>query len=79
MKPKLFRRILQRDSKSFSNWIRLGPNLNLACCDCGLVHRIEFRVRPFPKLKQVELAMRLRRHVTKTKEQRAARKAKGLS
>lgn len=70
---KPYRRVLQRDAKTFSQWIRLGAKLKLACCDCGLVHAIEFRAVPRPKLKQVELAFRLRRHVTATKQQRKVR------
>ena len=28
----------------WSDWIRPLPNYRLACCDCGLVHKMDFQI-----------------------------------
>lgn len=39
MKPKKEIKIVA------GKWIEMGSNENIACCDCGLVHRVEYKVK----------------------------------
>ena len=36
--------IMQKDAKSYSRWICPSAKYRLACCDCGLVHDLQFRI-----------------------------------
>lgn len=38
-----FRRETENDD-GWSDWIHPLPGYKMACCDCGLVHNMEFRI-----------------------------------
>ncbi len=38
-----YRRETENDD-GWSDWIRPLPGYKMACCDCGLVHNLEFRI-----------------------------------
>lgn len=40
-----YRTLTQRDTKSFTPWVTPARKYKLVCCDCGLVHDMEFMVR----------------------------------
>lgn len=42
----MFKRVVQETRRGFSKWVqpRMSKYL-MACCDCGLVHEMKFRVR----------------------------------
>ena len=47
MKAKRMRQERAIDKRGFSRWVQ--PQMGkyfLACCDCGLVHEMQFRVMP---------------------------------
>lgn len=58
---------------SQGQWIYPETNFYLACCDCGLVHRLEFQVkhsevrfRAFSAKAQTEIRRRQRKHWKRT-------------
>jgi hypothetical protein len=47
-------------------WIKPGPQFQLGCCECGLVHRVDFRIV------DGQVQFRAYRDVTATNENRQA-------
>jgi len=37
-------RVETADEHGWSDWIHPLPGYRMACCDCGLVHNLEFRI-----------------------------------
>lgn len=75
-----FRVEKQTTARGFSRWIR--PRMNkylMQCCDCGLVHELQFRVVLGPVIggpqshQKATVAFRARRADGYTKTQRKAR------
>lgn len=54
-------------------WIRPLPGYLMACCDCGLVHRVDFRI------KDGEVQFRAFRRVKDTAERRKQKRVKLLN
>jgi hypothetical protein len=63
-----YKKITQRSSRSFSRWYQLDDTLNLGCCDCGLTHVFQFKVKVARG--RMKLFMRLRRHKSITHARR---------
>ena len=62
--------VLQKDNKSFSAWEAPRKKYRMACCDCGLVHDLEFKIigkggRGFD-LRVHQIQFRLRRNILAT-------------
>jgi hypothetical protein len=68
--------------RSFSKWLELGGStrryfgLDLACCDCGLFHRHEYKLSQHRKSGHLKIEFRTRRLIGKTKAYRKRRKFK---
>lgn len=56
----------------FCEWVQpIRQGYRMSCCDCGLVHEMEFRIR------KGRAQFRARRHVRATSAMRAWRRKKG--
>lgn len=52
MKIKRFRQETQETRRGFSRWVQPAmPKYMLACCDCNLVHEMQFRVVGIRKMR----------------------------
>lgn len=46
-----FVRFIQETSRHFSQWISCRPTHHEICCGCGMVHRVQYRLRDNPRKK----------------------------
>lgn len=60
-----YRKLVQANPRAFSQFVELTPLIYMACCDCGLVHDVQTRMR------NGKLVIRVRRNATRTKARRA--------
>jgi hypothetical protein len=63
-------RVETEGEDGWSDWIHPLPGYKMACCDCGLVHNLEFRVL-FRAQRNVRSTAMMRRH-KKAKEAKGA-------
>lgn len=61
-------KMVERDD-GWSDWVHPMPNYRMACCDCGLVHNLEFRIDGLNQLN-----FRARRNVRATAAVRSGKK-----
>lgn len=80
-KPVKFRQEKQVTARGFSRWVR--PRMNkyfLQCCDCGLVHEMQFRIAMGPVMggpvshQKIAVEFRARRADGHTRIERKKRK-----
>lgn len=67
-------KVMQPSPRSYSKWMHIGPVESVGCCDCGLVHTIQYKVRILEKSKKVKLFSRVKRAVGDTANRRRHRK-----
>lgn len=60
-----YRKFYEAGPRAWSQWEDMGKITHFACCDCGLVHSIQFRVD-----EKSRLVMRVRRHKAHTAARR---------
>lgn len=66
MKIKRFHTELGDGPRGFSRWVQPQPEkYHLACCDCGLVHEMQFRVVGIRKKRAQFRARRARNYTAK--------------
>lgn len=65
-----YKKITTPTAKEFSAWYRVGADHFDSCCDCGLVHHNKYVIRVYKKDGRMEIWMRTRRHIAKTKARR---------
>lgn len=77
---KRFYKVTQPTSRAFSEWI--APRMTkylMACCDCGLVHELQFQITPARVSKDGQFCrviFRVRRAEGHTKTQRKGRSSR---
>jgi hypothetical protein len=59
----------------WSEWVWIPPTARIGCCDCGLVHKFQFRVttkegKAFRKVANVAIVYRAKRDEPATKNLR---------
>lgn len=63
MRIKRFRQEKEEGPRGFSRWVQpVMPKYMLACCDCGLVHEMQFRIVGIRKQKVQFRARRARNY-----------------
>lgn len=73
MKIKRFRQETANGSRGFSRWIQPNmPKYLMSCCDCGLVHEMQFRIIKSTRRELVQF--RARRAERYTAQERAKQK-----
>lgn len=73
MKVKRFRQEFEEGPRGFSRWVQ--PQMKkylMACCDCDLVHEIQFRIVGERKMRVQFRARRAPRYTAKLRAKRAA-------
>lgn len=58
------------DEDGWSDWIHPLPGYKMACCDCGLVHNMQFRIDDLGQInfrasRNVRSTAQMRRHKAK--------------
>jgi len=73
---KTFPKMMQPSKHEFTPWTTPKRRYKIGCCDCGLVHDMEFRIILSKKLvldgRKTQIQFRLRRNIKSTAALRAA-------
>ena len=65
-----YRKFIEQKPGAWSQWQEMGRLTHLACCDCGLVHSIKYKVRLIHRNRTAVLHMKFCRHQGRTKARR---------
>lgn len=70
MKVKRFRQEHSEGPRGFSRWVQpVMPKYFLACCDCNLVHEMQFRIVGIRKQRVQFRARRARNYTAKLRRE----------
>lgn len=67
------RTLIQKSARHYTKWLPLNPITTIECCDCGLVHVWQFKLKDVSK-KTSHLYARCRRHKARTVKARRGRR-----
>lgn len=67
------KKITQASARHYSPWFALARTQQDCCCDCGLIHKNQYRVLPGRKPGSVTILMRTKRQKGATAARRNAK------
>lgn len=65
-----YRKFVEQKPGAWSQWQEMEKLTHMACCDCGLVHSMKFRVRLNHRSRTAAIYLKLRRHKKRTAARR---------